>query len=141
MSLEYIRELASKITGAGKSRIYIDPSYYERLSTVISREEVRKLIEDGIIKIKKKKGQTYRIEKIRKRRQRRGPGGKKGKRKKVRKEEYVKRVRGLRRFLRQLYEKGLIDSKNYRELRLMIKAGAIKSKARIKAYIESLKSK
>ncbi len=141
MSLNYIKELASKITGAGKSRIYIDPNYYDRLSTVISREEVKKLIEDGIIRVKQKKGQVWREEKIRKKRKRKGPGSKKGKRVKVKKKEYVKRVRGLRRFLKQLYEKGAMDSSVYRRLRLMIKAGAINSKSRIKAYLESLKKK
>ncbi len=141
MSLEYIKELASKVTGAGKSRIYIDPNYYDRLSTVISREEVRKLIEDGIIKIKQKKGQVWREEKIKKRRKRRGPGSRKGKRVKVKKKEYVKRVRALRRFLRQLYKKGAMDSSVYRHLRTMIKAGVINSKSKIKAYLESLKKK
>ncbi|HLI46502.1 MAG TPA: 50S ribosomal protein L19e [Geobacterales bacterium] len=141
MSLKYIRELASKITGAGESRIYIDPEYYDRLSTVISRQEVKKLIEDGIIKVKPKKGQVWKEEKIRKRRQRRGPGSKKGKRSKVRKEEYVLRVRGLRRFLRQLYDKGAMDSQTYRTLRLLIKSGTIRSKARIKSYLEQLKQR
>jgi len=141
MSLEYIRELASKITGAGKSRIYIDPNYYDRLSTVISREEVRKLIEDGIIKIKPKRGQTYRYEKIRKRKKRRGPGSKKGKREKKKKEEYVERVRGLRKFLRYLYDKGAMDAQTYRKLRLLIKSGTIRTKARIKSYLEQIKGK
>jgi len=141
MSLEYIRELASKITGAGKSRIYIDPNYYDRLSTVISREEVRKLIEDGIIKIKPKRGQTYRYEKIRKKKERRGPGSKKGKREKKKKEEYVERVRGLRKFLRYLYDKGAMDAQTYRKLRLLIKSGTIRTKARIKSYLEQIKGK
>lgn len=137
MSLEYVKELASRITGAGKSRIYIDPNYYDRVSTVISREEVKKLIEDGIIKIKQKKGQVYRYEKIKKRKERRGPGSRKGKRKKIRKKEYMLRVRGLRKYLRELYDKGKIDSDTYRKLRSLIKAGAIKSKSRIRTYVES----
>jgi len=141
MSLEYVKELASKVAGVGKSRIYIDPQYYDRVSTVISREEVRKLIEDGIIKIKQKRGQVWRKEKIRKRRKRRGPGSKKGKRIKVKKEEYVLRVRGLRKFLRELYDRGAMDSETYRKLRMMIKAGVIRSKSRIKSYLEQLKAK
>jgi Ribosomal protein L19E len=144
MSLEYVKELAAKIKDVGKSRVYIDPEYYDKLSTVISREEVRKLIEDGIIKIKPKKGISkgrYR-ERLKQKRKglRKGQGSRKGKKTKIKKEEYVKRVRGLRRYLRKLYEKKIIDNKLYRKLRKYVKAGVITTKSKIRAYIESYQS-
>ena len=141
MSLEYIKRLAAEIKGVGKSRIYIEPGNYDKLSTVISREEVKALIDEGIIKIKPKKGISRgRInKKIKQKRKglRKGEGSRKGKRKSLRKKEYVKRVRGLRKYLRYIYRKGLIDSATYRKLRKYIKAGVIKSKSKIKEYIKT----
>jgi large subunit ribosomal protein L19e len=144
MSLDYVKELAAKVKGVGKSRIYIDPEYYDKLSTVISREEVKKLIEDGIIKIKPKKGISkgrFR-KKLKQKRKglRKGPGSIKGNKIKIKKKEYVKRIRGLRKYLRNLYDKGLIDNKLYQKLRKYVKAGVLTSRAKIRAYIESYKS-
>ncbi len=114
MSLEYVKRLAAEVAGVGKSRIYIDPKEYETLSTLISKEEVRKFIKQGIIKILPKKGITNR-KKLRKRK--RGEGSIKGKRIKIKKKEYVIRVRSLRAFARKLYLKKLIDAKTYRTIR------------------------
>jgi Ribosomal protein L19E len=55
MSLEYIKRLAAEVAGVGKSRIFIDPEEYDTLSTVISKDEVRKLMNQGIIRVLPKK--------------------------------------------------------------------------------------
>jgi len=102
MSLEYIKRLAAEVAGVGKSRIFIDPEEYDTLSTVISKDEVRKLMNQGIIRVLPKKGLTNR-KKNKKRRK--GEGSIKGKRKSLQKEEYVKNVRSLRAFAKKLYVK------------------------------------
>lgn len=132
MSLDYIRRLAAEVAGVGKSRIYIDPDEYESLSTVIAKEEVRKLIKEGIIKVLPKKGITNR-KKIKKRGK--GEGSIKGKKVRIKKVEYVTKVRSLRKFAKQLYLKNVIDNKTYRKIRKYIKAGVIDSKAKIKSFI------
>ncbi|HDH07375.1 MAG TPA: 50S ribosomal protein L19e, partial [Thermoproteales archaeon] len=62
MSVDHVKRLAAKVLGVGVSRIWIDPSKHNELVTVITREEVKKLIKEGVIKVKpKKRNSRYRI--------------------------------------------------------------------------------
>ena len=50
------KKLASKIFGSGIGRVWIDPSSCEKVSEAITREDIKKLIKEKIIKLKLKKG-------------------------------------------------------------------------------------
>jgi len=128
------KRLASEILGVGINRVWLDPENLDEIGKAITKADVEKLIKDGLIKKLPKKGVKRRAGRRRQKKKRRGKGKVK-KRVKKRKKLYVRRVRSLRRYLKALKEEGKIDSKEYRKLRTMIKAGLIKTKADIKARI------
>jgi len=144
MDLSLQKRLAAEILGVGESRIWIDPEAYDRVEAAITREDVRKLIKDGIIRVKPEHSNSrarWRIRhEKRKRGQRRGPGHRKGGKyaKVSRKEQWMMRVRALRKLLKQYRERNVITPKEYRRLYRLIKGGVFKSKAQLKNYIKEL---
>ena len=144
MDLSLQKRLAAEILGVGESRIWIDPEAYDRVEAAITREDVRKLIKDGIIRVKPEHSNSrarWRIRhEKRKKGQRRGHGHRKGGKyaKVSRKEQWMMRVRALRKLLKQYRERNVITPKEYRRLYRLIKGGVFKSKAQLKNYIKEL---
>lgn len=145
MDVSLQRRLAAEILNVGEDRVWIDPTKLEDVKKAITREDVRQLINKGIIKKLPIEGQSrywanYRREKRKKGRMR-GYGSRKGS-KDARldsKELWIRRVRAQRRFIRILLNKGLIDKKIYRKVYLMIKSGQFKSKKAILSYLQENK--
>ena len=50
MTIKTIKRMAADILKVGESRIWIDPERENTLYDVVSREQVKKLIHDGVIK-------------------------------------------------------------------------------------------
>ena len=59
MNLAPQKKIAAKILGVGSKRVWIDPDIEEDLSLALPRDDVRKLIADGVIRKKHEKG-VYR---------------------------------------------------------------------------------
>lgn len=142
MKASLARRLAAEILGVGESRIWINPENLDKVATVISRDEVRKLIKDGIITIRPpstpSRGRVRTRLRQKKKGRRRGPGSRKGT-KITEKEIWVVKVRALRRYLRYLRKRKLIDRRTYRKLYLMIKGGAFRSKRHLETYLTERK--
>lgn len=138
MKASLARRLAAEILGVGESRIWIDPESLDRVATVISRDEVRKLIKDKIITIRPpatpSRGRIRIKQRQKKKGRRRGPGSKKGTRVNE-KEVWIAKIRALRKYLRYLRKKKLIDKRTYRRLYLMTKGGAFRSVRHLEAYL------
>ncbi len=139
MTLRTVRRLAADILGVGENRIWIDPENLDRIAEAMTREEVRALIKDGLIKAKPIKGISrarIRKRKLQKKKGRRkGPGSRKGptiNRKRL----WIMKVRAQRKFLRLLRKRRIITKKVYRKLYMMVKGGAFDSIAQIKTYIK-----
>ncbi len=138
-NLKLVRRLAARILKVGESRIWIDPEEVERASMAISREDVKRLIHDGVIT--KRPASTpsrgrARIRKERKKRgRRRGPGSRKGPRFDE-KDLWVSRIRAQRKFLRTLKEKGVISRKTYRKLYALAKGGMFRSVSHLRLYLQ-----
>ena len=57
--------MAAKIMKCGKSRVWMDPTRLADIEEAITSEDVRRLIRDGVIAAKPKKGlSTFRKKKI-----------------------------------------------------------------------------
>ncbi|RLG74637.1 MAG: 50S ribosomal protein L19e [Thermoprotei archaeon] len=144
MDLSLQKRLAAEILGVGESRIWIDPEAYERVETAITKEDVRRLIKDGIIRVKPEHSNSrarWRIRhEKRKKGKRRGPGHRKGSKysKVSRKEQWMMKVRALRRELRKFKERGVITPKEYREIYRLVKGGVFESVAQLKNYVKEL---
>ncbi|MHC1601518.1 MAG: 50S ribosomal protein L19e [Candidatus Nezhaarchaeales archaeon] len=140
MNLSMVRRLAAEVLGVGEGRVYIDPSRIDEAASAITKDDVRRLIEEGIISAKPIKGTSRVRARLRhtKRRRglRKGEGSRKGSKANMDKRLWVARVRALRKLLKYLRDRKMIDRKTYRKLYRMVKGGVFHSKAHLKTYIK-----
>ena len=132
MNLRKKKVLASKVLGVGKSRIIFDTSALTEISEVVTKQDIRGLYEEGLIKILPIKGRK-KVEK----RKRKRSFGKIKKKVNRRKTEYVLLTRKLRRYIAFLKSGGLIPRELYRDLRKKIRSKTFRSKAHLKEHIKS----
>ncbi len=140
MNLSMVRRLAAEVLGVGENRIYIDPSRIDEAASAITKEDVRRLIEEGVISARPIKGTSRvraRLRHLKKRKGlRRGEGSRKGSKANMEKRLWIARVRALRKLLKYLRDRKMIDRKTYRKLYRMVKGGVFHSRAHLKAYIK-----
>lgn len=137
MNLTIQRRMAAEILGIGVNRVWIDPSKSEEVMSALTREDIKRLIERGIISKRPEKGTSRARVRARKNR-RKGPGSRKGALKARLSMEnlWPAKIRALRRFLRYLRDRRIITRRVYRELYLKAKGGSFDSIASLKRYIE-----
>ncbi len=142
MDLSLQKRLAAEILGVGESRIWIDPTRLDDVEAAVTKEEIRKLIKDGVITVKPKKGNSRARWKERHEKRRKGRRRGYGKRKGVktarlsRKEEWMNRIRKIRRYLKYLRDKKIIDKRTYRRLYLLAKGGTFKNLSSLRNYLK-----
>ena len=143
MSLKSQRRLASEVMKIGEGRVWIDPERIDYVESAITREEIRKLVREGVIKSLPQTGVCRvraRILKIkRKKGLRRGPGGKSGPaRSKIsKKQAWINRIRPIRKRMSELKDTRAISEADYRKLYDMSESGVFKSKAELERYIRT----
>ncbi|MEM1586264.1 MAG: 50S ribosomal protein L19e [Candidatus Bathyarchaeia archaeon] len=143
MSLRSQRRMAAEILGVGEERVWIDPERIEDVANAITREEIKRLIKEGVIKKIKDQGVSRARARIahekRKRGRRRGVGSRSGASgaRVDHLKEWVERIRAIRRRLRELRGKRVITVRAYRQLYLKAKAGVFKSISDLHHYIEA----
>jgi len=143
LSLRSQRRLAAEVLKVGEGRVWIDPNRKEDVEAAITREEIRKLIHEGIIRSLPEKGVSRaraRVLQEKKRKGlRRGPGRKSGsaKSKVSKKQAWMKKIRPLRKKLRELKANRTITESVYRQLYNMAGSGTFESAADIERYIKT----
>lgn len=143
MSLKSQRRLASQILKVGQGRVWIDPEGIDTVEVAITREEIRKLIHEGVIKSRPEKGVSRARAKVlhikRKKGLRKGPGQKSGsaQAKISRKDVWMTKIRALRRKLREWKESRVIAESAYRELYTMAGSGLFKSTAEMERHAKT----
>ena len=141
MSLKSQRRLAAEIMKVGESRVWIDPDRIDYVETAITREEIRKLIHEKVVKSLPEQGVSRGrvFAEKRKKGLRRGPGGKSGPaRSKIsKKQAWMNRIRPLRKRMRELKESRAITESTYRKLYDMSESGVFESKADLERYIRT----
>jgi large subunit ribosomal protein L19e len=136
------KRLAAELLKVGVTRVWVDPDDTDRVSSAITREEIRKLIHEGSIR----KVPQLGISRGRKRARRnellagrhKGPGSTKGS-VTDRKRKWVVRIRSVRSRLRTLRDKRFITTEVYRKLSLMAKGGTFRGAAHLDEYIDTHK--
>jgi len=129
------RKLAADILKVGQSRVVMDPEHLEDIKNAITRADIRKMISHGYIKVKPtkiKKPELYP------KRRKKGPGKRKGAlgAKVTKKRRWINTIRPLRRMLKELRDKGMIDKTTYRKTYMLIKSGAFRSRSHLKLYLK-----
>nr|KJR71542.1 MAG: 50S ribosomal protein L19 [Vulcanisaeta sp. AZ3] len=119
----------------------MSPEAIDRLEEVTTKADVRALVKEGLIYAVYERGVSrgrWREYHEKKRKGRgRGVGSRRGS-KYARldpKENWVRRIRALRRYLNSLKKRGLIDTKTWRELYLEVKGGRFDSVASLRTYL------
>lgn len=131
------KRLSASILKCGENRIWINPEELEQVAGAITREDVRGLIEDGIIKRKQSKGVSRgraRKRQIKRKVGRRtGQGSRKGKTnaRLAKKRKWIRKIRSQRIVLRELKSEGKITVSDYRLLYRKSKGGQFRSKAHL----------
>ncbi len=142
MNLTPQKNIAAKILNVGVKRVWIDPEYEEDLSLALTRDDVRKLIADNVIRRKPIKGVSRgraRMLRLQKRRgQRRGQGSRKGRAgaRQPGKKVWINKVRSQRRYLRGLRENQLILPSQYRKLYSKVKGNSYRSVAHLRNTVD-----
>ena len=130
------RRLAADLLKCGIGRIWMDPEASEKIKKAITRNDVRGLIKDDLIKklpVKKKKS-TAKKSKQRTGSRKGSKGARRGK-----KERWLKAVRPQRRLLKELKDGGELRPGAYRKMYMRIKGGSFRSKAHLQLYLKEKK--
>ncbi len=141
MDLSFQRRLAASLLGVGESRVWIDPDREDDVAEAITKDDVRNLIDNGVIRKRPpstpSRGRARVLAKKKSRGQRAGMGSRKGKANARRGLDvlWVKRVRKMRAYLRELKERNEIDPKTYRTLYMRVKGNAFASLSSLKRYL------
>jgi len=137
------RRLAAQILKIGQNRVWIDPERIEDAEGAITRDEVRKLVHEGIIRSKPEKGVSRgrgRILHLKKKKGRRsGAGSRTGSphARISKKEAWMSKIRALRKKLRTLKTKKIIPESEYGKLYRMAGSGRFGSIADLERYLKT----
>ena len=143
MKLTNQKRLAADIMKIGKTRVWIDPESIEDVEEVITRAEIRGLINDGVIKALPKKGISRgraRIRQIKKKKGlRRGHGSRSGGKTSLlsKKKRWAIKIRAIRKRLKELVDSRVIQRSTYRRLYLLSKGGVFDNVHQVEQYIEA----
>ena len=140
------RRLASKILECGLDRVWLNPDASKEIASAITREDIRGLIEKGTIKAKPVKGvsrgRARALAAKRKYGHRKGHGSRKGTKgaRTPKKELWIKKIRALRRRLKELRADGNVDKSTYCRLYRKAKGGEYRSVAHLNSHLGSEKT-
>lgn len=127
------KRMAADILDVGESRVWIDPDRLSDVEGAITKQDIRNLVESGVIQKKQKKGVARKGEGGKQ-----GPGSRKGKKgaRKSSKDEWKDNIRALRKRLKEMRDEGDINSSQYRKLYDMASGGFFRNRKHMELYIE-----
>ena len=135
------KRLAARIFKSSPGKVSFDPEKLSEIKEAITKQDVKTLISDGIIKRVRSNQQSRVRTRLRalqrsKGRQR-GPGSRKGRAsaRLSRKSKWIARIRLQRAFLRGLKESKSISQSAYRDLYMKSKGGFFRSRRHLELYL------
>ena len=141
MDAKKLRRLAAHVLGVGEKKIVITDGANERINEAITKDDVRQLIKDGVVKKRKRnehsRGRARILHEKRKKGRKRGRGRRYGT-KKARvqvKNKWKMSVRAQRKKLRDMRDKKMKLKISYREAYNRIKGGFFKEKKQLDTLV------
>lgn len=141
MKLTTQKRLAAEVMKVGETRVWIDPQFEDEVSLAITKDDIRRLVDEGAIQKKQKvgvsRGRARYVMAQKRKGQRKGPGHRKGKATATlsQKKRWMYKIRPLRNELSRLRDEGKISRQVYRELYLKAKGNAFRNTAHLRTYI------
>ncbi|MFA5108435.1 MAG: 50S ribosomal protein L19e [Candidatus Micrarchaeia archaeon] len=137
-----IRRLAASIIGIGESKIWLDPNARDKISEALTRDDVRALIKDGVIKAMPRMGVCRLRARIKsegkKVGRRTGHGSRKGSRsaRQGPKSVWMAKVRAQRSLLSSLVAEGKLDKSHSKQIYMKIKGNSFRGRQNLVNYLK-----
>lgn len=143
MELNKVKKLAAQILKVGLGRVYLDPAHNAKISEAMTKDDIRGLIAERIIKkrplVNQSRGRA-RVLAAKKKKGRKGGHGKRKGTKKTRVEKkstWINKVRAQRRTLKEMKVENpeAVKELGYGNIYKKIKGNYFKGKNYVKEYI------
>lgn len=135
------RRLAASLLGCGINRVWFDAERIGDIQNAISREDIRGLIGEGVIRARQVQGNSRGRARVLMAKRSyghcKGPGRRKGAAgaRNPSKREWIQKIRAIRKTLAELRESGEIEPHLYRTLYRKAAGGQFRNVAHLKAQI------
>lgn len=143
MNLRNQRRMAASILKVGVNRVWISSEKISDVQEKITRENVREAIDNNWIQKRPVVGQSRARVRHRKRQRKkgrqRGVGSRKGgtNARDPRKQRWLRTIRPIRTYLKDLRDEGKIDTRTYRKYYRQAKGGMFKGKAHLDQHLRA----
>ena len=137
------RRIAASILKCGGNRVWMDSDRTDEIAKAVTRIDVKILINGGAIKSKQIQGISRGRKKFNQKQKdkgrRKGHGSRKGAKyaRLPRKERWIRTIRPIRTYLRQLRDDKSIERSVYRKYYRKAKGGEFRSKHHLRTRLES----
>ncbi len=137
------KRMASEVLDVGENRVWIDPDNTEKVEEAITRNDIRNLVESGVIQKKDVKGTSKGRARDKKKQKakgrRKGQGNRKGKKtaRKDSKQEWQEKIRAIRKRLKEMKEEEEVSNDEYWDLYDMAKGGFFRNTKHLENHVEN----
>ena len=137
------RKMAASILKCGVNRVWMDQDRIDEIAKAVTKEDIRILINGKAITVRQIKGISNGRKKFnmkqKQKGRKRGHGSRKGAMyaRLPKKERWMRTIRTLRKYLKNLRDEKQIDKTIYRKYYLKAKGGEFRSKHHLKTHLVS----